>query len=33
MKAIVLRVWEYISSQVSGSESGNHQEEESWLGI
>ena len=32
MKAIVLRVWEYISSQVSVSESDNH-EEETWLGI
>ena len=33
MKAIVLRVWEYISNQITASRPGNDQEEETWLGI
>jgi hypothetical protein len=32
MKAIVLRVWEYFSNQVTMTQSGNS-EEETWLGI
>ena len=32
MKAIVLRVWDYFSNQVTTTQSGSR-EEETWLGI
>lgn len=33
MKAIVLRVWEYISNQITAGQPANSREEETWLGI
>lgn len=33
MKAIVLRAWEFISTQIAASQRATRKEEETWLGI
>jgi hypothetical protein len=33
MKAIVLRVWEFMSRQLAASQRTTRKEEETWLGI
>jgi hypothetical protein len=33
MKAMVLRVWEFLSTQITAAQSANSKEEETWLGI